>query len=136
MFEFLRDLIKTQDGAILFILGAIAIAMILDFLTGTVAAKINPKIDFISKKGIDGILRKICSLSLMLFFIPLSVLLPNETGTAALYVLYIGYLAFELKSILENLAKMGIDVTLFKMFVDNMNKDKETSSKHHIDIEE
>ncbi|HEL1108327.1 TPA: phage holin family protein, partial [Streptococcus equi subsp. zooepidemicus] len=80
MFIFLRQLIQTQDGKILFTLGAIAVAMMIDFLTGTVAAKINPNIDFRSKEGINGILRKICSIALMIFFIPLSILLPNDTG--------------------------------------------------------
>ncbi|MCD3524788.1 phage holin family protein [Streptococcus equi] len=108
MFIFLRQLIQTQDGKILFTLGAIAVAMMIDFLTGTVAAKINPNIDFRSKEGINGILRKICSIALMIFFIPLSILLPNDTGVAFLYVMYVGYLLFELKSILENLNKMGL----------------------------
>ncbi|HEK9993565.1 TPA: phage holin family protein [Streptococcus equi subsp. zooepidemicus] len=122
MFIFLRQLIQTQDGKILFTLGAIAVAMMIDFLTGTVAAKINPNIDFRSKEGINGILRKICSIALMIFFIPLSILLPNDTGVAFLYVMYIGYLLFELKSILENLNKMGIDVALFKQFIDMFSK--------------
>ncbi|ASB96486.1 TPA: phage holin family protein [Streptococcus equi subsp. zooepidemicus] len=122
MFIFLRQLIQTQDGKILFTLGAIAVAMMIDFLTGTVAAKINPNIDFRSKEGINGILRKICSIALMIFFIPLSILLPNDTGVAFLYVMYVGYLLFELKSILENLNKMGIDVALFKQFIDMFSK--------------
>ncbi|GMX69144.1 TPA: phage holin family protein [Streptococcus equi subsp. equi] len=122
MFIFLRQLIQTQDGKILFTLGAIAVAMMIDFLTGTVAAKINPNIDFRSKEGINGILRKICSIALMIFFIPLSILLPNDTGVAFLYVMYVGYLLFELKSIIENLNKMGIDVALFKQFIDMFSK--------------
>lgn len=122
MFIFLRQLIQTQVGKILFTLGAIAVAMMIDFLTGTVAAKINPNIDFRSKEGINGILRKICSIALMIFFIPLSILLPNDTGVAFLYVMYVGYLLFELKSILENLNKMGIDVALFKQFIDMFSK--------------
>ncbi|HEL0635530.1 TPA: phage holin family protein [Streptococcus equi subsp. zooepidemicus] len=122
MFIFLRQLIQTQDGKILFTLGAIAVAMMIDFLTGTVAAKINPNIDFRSKEGINGILRKIYSIALMIFFIPLSILLPNDTGVAFLYVMYVGYLLFELKSILENLNKMGIDVALFKQFIDMFSK--------------
>ncbi|SIR17669.1 phage holin family protein, partial [Streptococcus equi] len=71
---------------------------------------------------INGILRKICSIALMIFFIPLSILLPNDTGVAFLYVMYVGYLLFELKSILENLNKMGIDVALFKQFIDMFSK--------------
>lgn len=119
---FFETINPDQDGKILFTLGAIAVAMMIDFLTGTVAAKINPNIDFRSKEGINGILRKICSIALMIFFIPLSILLPNDTGVAFLYVMYVGYLLFELKSILENLNKMGIDVALFKQFIDMFSK--------------
>lgn len=59
MIEFLRELIETQDAKIFFVLGLIAVAMIIDFLTGTVSAKINKDIIFESQKGINGILRKI-----------------------------------------------------------------------------
>lgn len=124
MIEFLRDLIGTQDTKILFVLGLIAIAMIIDFLTGTVAAKINNNIVFESQKGINGILRKICSMIVMIFFIPVSILLPDGIGIGLVYVLYLGYLVMELKSILENLKKMGLDTSLFSKFVDEVEKNK------------
>lgn len=122
MIEFLRELTGTQDAKIFFILGLIAIAMIIDFLTGTVSAKINQNI--ISQKGINGILRKICSMIVMIYFIPVSILIPEGIGIGLVYVLYLGYLFMELKSILENLKKMGVDVSLFKNFVDEVEKNK------------
>lgn len=122
MIEFLRELTGTQDAKIFFILGLIAIAMIIDFLTGTVSAKINQNI--ISQKGINGILRKICSMIVMIFFIPVSILIPEGIGIGLVYVLYLGYLFMELKSILENLKKMGVDVSLFKNFVDEVERNK------------
>lgn len=124
MIEFLRELIGTQDTKILFVLGLIAIAMIIDFLTGTVSAKINNNIVFESQKGINGILRKICSMIVMIFFIPVSILLPDGIGIGLVYVLYLGYLVMELKSILENLKKMGLDTSLFSKFVDEVEKNK------------
>lgn len=124
MIEFLRELIGTQDTKILFVLGLIALAMIIDFLTGTVAAKINKEIIFESQKGINGILRKICSMIVMIFFIPVSILLPEGIGVGLVYVLYLGYLVMELKSILENLKKMGIDTSLFNNFVSEVEKNK------------
>ena len=124
MIEFLRELIGTQDTKILFVLGLIALAMIIDFLTGTVAAKINKDIIFESQKGINGILRKICSIIVMVYFIPVSILLPEGIGVGLVYVLYVGYLVMELKSILENLKKMGIDTSLFSKFVDEVEKNK------------
>lgn len=124
MIDFLRELIGTQDTKILFVLGLIAAAMIIDFLTGTVAAKINKDIIFESQKGINGILRKICSMIVMIFFIPVSILLPEGIGIGLIYVLYVGYLVMELKSILENLKKMGIDTSLFNNFVSEVEKNK------------
>ena len=129
MFEFLRELIKTEDARILFILGVICIAMVIDFLSGTIAAKINPTIEFKSKAGIDGILRKITSVILLVFFIPVSVLVPNNIGTALLYTLYVGYLIMELQSILENYKKMGGDDSVFQKFVDALKKDKQSEEE-------
>lgn len=124
MIEFLRNLLQTEDTKILFILALIAISMILDFATGTLAAKINNNIKFESQKGINGILRKICSMIVMIFFIPLSVLVPEGIGTTLVYVLYLGYLVMEVTSVLENLKKMGIDTSLFTNFLKNIEKSK------------
>lgn len=120
--DFLKHYIVTNNNKIIFILSLIAIAMIIDFLTGTISAKINTNIIFESQKGINGILRKISSMLVMVFFIPVSVLLPDEIGITLVYVLYLGYLVMEIKSILENLKKMGIDTSLFKDFIDKIDK--------------
>lgn len=119
MFEYFRHFLETEDNKILFILFLICAAMILDFLTGTVAAKVNPDIEFKSKVGINGILRKIVSVFLLIFFIPMSVIVPGGAGTALLYTLYIGYLMMELKSILENYQKLGGASDLFQRFLDS-----------------
>lgn len=118
----LRELVNTQDKLIVFTLTLILCAMVIDFLTGTLAAKTNPKIEFKSKEGINGILRKISSIALLAFCIPLSVLLPEGIGLGTLQVLYIGYLFFEMKSILENFEKLGIDTALFKEFFEALKK--------------
>lgn len=119
MFDYFRHFLETEDNAVLFILFLICAAMILDFLTGTVAAKVNPDIEFKSKVGINGILRKIVSVFLLIFFIPMSVIVPGGAGTALLYTLYIGYLMMELKSILENYQKLGGTTDLFQRFLDS-----------------
>jgi toxin secretion/phage lysis holin len=124
LFEWLRQFIETEDGKILFILTMIVSAMIIDFLTGTIAAKVNSNITFNSKAGINGILRKLASISIMVFFIPLSVLIPAGAGVALVYTLYIGYLVMELKSIAENLGKMGVDIETLKDIIDLLNKNK------------
>nr|MCW1092024.1 holin [Streptococcus anginosus] len=56
------------------------------------------------------------------FCIPLSVLLPEGIGLGTLQVLYLGYLFFEMKSILENFEKLGIDTALFKEFFEALKK--------------
>ena len=124
LFEWLRHFMETEDGKILFILTLIVTAMIIDFLTGTIAAKVNSNITFNSKAGINGILRKLASISIMVFFIPLSVLIPAGTGVALVYTLYIGYLVMELKSIAENLGKMGVDIETLKDIIDLISKNK------------
>lgn len=93
--------------------------MVIDFFTGTFAAKVNPEIEFKSKIGINGILRKLTSIFLLVFFIPLSVIVPGGAGVALLYTLYIGYLLMEIKSVLENYQKMGGKTDLFQRFIDS-----------------
>lgn len=131
MMDFFRELLMTEDTKVMFILGLIAIAMCIDFITGTFAAKVNTEIEFGSKKGINGIIRKLSSLILLIFFIPISVLFPLNTGIAALYVLYIGYLIMEVQSIIENQQKMGNKTDLFKRFIDSFksSQDKDNDDK-------
>ncbi|MEY8498903.1 phage holin family protein [Enterococcus avium] len=119
IFEYFRHFVETEDTKILFILFLICAAMVLDFLTGTVAAKVNPDIEFKSKVGINGILRKMVSVFLLIFFIPMSVIVPGGAGTALLYTLYLGYLLMELKSILENYQKLGGKTDLFQRFLNS-----------------
>lgn len=109
MFTYLRQLTETDDSKILFILAVICGAMILDFASGTLAAWVNPDIEFKSKMGINGIIRKIASIVLLVFFIPISVVVPGVVGVATLYTLYLGYLAMEMRSIFENYKKFGFE---------------------------
>ena len=125
MLSFLKHLLDTEDGKVLFVLSLICLAMIIDFASGTLAAIINKDIDFKSKVGINGILRKVASVVLLLFFIPLSVLIPNNLGTALLYTLYIGYLMMEIKSIFENYQKFGTSTELFENFIEQFGKGKD-----------
>ncbi len=107
-------LIKEQK--ILSLLSLLALAMIVDFLSGLIAAKITKTIT--SKIGINGILRKLASMMLLVFFIPVATIIPNHSGSALLYVLYLGYLLMEIQSIFENYQNMGIDTTIFASFIE------------------
>lgn len=122
MFEFMRSFIANEDGKILFILSMLVVAMMIDMLTGTIGAKVNKDIQFVSGKGINGILRKMCTLIVALFFLPMSVLIPNNLGVPTLYTLFMGLLFFEVLSIFENLKKMGINVELFERILEVIKK--------------
>lgn len=122
MFEFLRNMIATEDGLILFLLGLIVVMEIIDFFSGTFAAIINPSIEYKSKIGINGLLRKIQGIVLLTVLIPMSVLLPERTGVAFLYTIYIGYLILTFKSLVENYGKAKGDTTVFENVTNAFDK--------------
>lgn len=113
-FNFLRNVIQTEDGLILYALALIVSMEIIDFLTGTIAAIANPDIEYKSKIGINGLLRKILGVLLLMILIPMSVLLPEKTGFAFLYSIYLGYIAFTFQSLVENYRKLKGNITLFQ----------------------
>lgn len=121
MIDFFRHCLMTEDGKVIYLLALISITMMIDFLTGMWCAKINKK--FESNKGINGILRKISSMLLMIIFVPFSVIIPNGVGLGLVYVMYVGYEIMEIKSILENLNKMGVDINPFINFLDNFENE-------------
>lgn len=114
MFDFLRELIATEDGLVLFLLGLIVVMEIVDFLSGTFAAMINPDINYQSKIGINGLIRKMMGIILLTILIPMSVLLPEQTGVAFLYTIYVGYLILTFKSLVENYGKAKGDTSIFE----------------------
>ena len=114
MFDFLRELIATEDGLVLILLGIIVIMEIVDFLSGTFAAMINPDIEYKSKTGINGLIRKMMGIILLTVLIPMSVLLPEQTGVAFLYTIYVGYLILTFKSLVENYGKAKGDTSIFE----------------------
>lgn len=123
--QLLQETTKTEDGRLACTLSIIAGAMIIDFLTGTIAAKINPDIDFRSKEGINGILRKVVSIIVLVFLVPVSVLIPNGAGIALIWTLYLGYLGMEITSIFENLKKMDVVIPGIHQIIKYFKKDEE-----------
>ena len=121
LFNTLEQAVSTTEGKALYILTLICIAMILDFLLGSFAAWRDPAVKFTSQRGIDGILRKLASILVLVCCIPVSALVPAEAGLAALIVLYLGYLALELASVVENLSKLGAPVSGLKRFIENIH---------------
>ena len=121
LFNTLEQAVSTTEGKALYILVLICIAMILDFLLGSFAAWRDPQVKFTSQRGIDGILRKLASILVLVCCIPVSALVPAEAGLAALIVLYLGYLVMELASVVENLSKLGAPVSGLKRFIENIH---------------
>lgn len=129
MISFLNSFMNNEDSKFMLILTIIAVAMIIDFITGTISAWVNPDIEFKSKAGINGILRKIASMLALIIFIPVSVVIPFDMGTNLVYTLYVGYLLFEVKSIIENIGKNGTDTTLFDDILKKFNNKNDKNNK-------
>ena len=122
LFQTLAQAASTTEGKALYILVLICIAMILDFLLGSLAAWRDPSVKFTSGRGIDGILRKLASIIVLVCCIPVSALVPAEAGLAALIVLYLGYLFYELASVIENLERLGAPVSGLQKFIENISE--------------
>ena len=121
LFNTLEQAVSTTEGKALYILTLICIAMCLDFLLGSFAAWRDPEPRFFSQRGIDGILRKLASILVLVCCIPVSALVPADAGLAALIVLYLGYLFYELASVIENLERLGAPVSGLKRFIENIH---------------
>ena len=122
LFNTLEQAVSTTEGKALYILTLICIAMILDFLLGSLAAWRDPSVKFTSGRGIDGILRKLASILVLTLCIPVSALIPQGAGTFALIVLYLGYLVMELASVIENLERLGAPVSGLQKFIENISE--------------
>ena len=122
LFSALEQAVSTSEGKALYILVLICIAMILDFLLGSFAAWRDPSVKFTSQRGIDGILRKLASILVLVCCIPVSALIPQGAGTFALIVLYLGYLVMELASVIENLERLGAPVSGLQKFIENISE--------------
>lgn len=103
---------------VLFVLALISLAMLLDLITGLIAARLTKQLS--SKIGINGILRKIASILLLLFFLPVASLIPMNAGNVLLYAFYLSFLFMEIHSIFENYEKMGIATDLFRNFLQRL----------------
>ncbi|PAB00425.1 phage holin family protein [Enterococcus canintestini] len=120
--QFWQFLVFLQGTGIFNVVAVLAVAMIFDFFSGMLVATWTKTIS--SRIGINGIIRKLASMFLLLFFIPVAFILPASTGVAMLWVFYLGYLWLEIESILENYRKLGIDTTIFKKFLAELKKRK------------
>src|SRR5690625_4537477 len=117
MIEWLSRFLETDNTKLIYILSLIMGANVIDFTVGWVNAKLNPKVDFSSSKAIFGIARKLLLFVLLVYSIPVALLMPELLGISALYVLYLGYLASEINSVLHHF-KLVDDDKSTDLFID------------------
>ena len=121
MIDWLTQWTLGDNEKILYLLTLILIANVIDFLMGWVNAKFNENVSFSSSKAIYGIARKMVMFIILVYFVPVSVLVPSPIGIGALYVLFVGYLASEINSILSHL-RMSDDDKQTDLFIDFATK--------------
>lgn len=113
MIEWLQIYLESDSTKLIYFLALILGANIIDFTIGWINAKFNPEVEFSSSKAIFGIARKLVLFILLVYSIPVALLMPEPLGLSALYVLYTGYLASEINSVLNH----------FKLAEDNKSVD-------------
>lgn len=102
MVTWLQQYLQSDNTKLIYILSLILGSNIIDFIAGWINAKFNPKVNFSSSKAIMGIARKLLLFMLLIYSIPLALIIPEPLGISALYVLYLGYLASELNSVMNH----------------------------------
>ncbi len=117
MIEWLTRFLESDNTKLVYILALIMGANIIDFSVGWINAKFNPKVDFSSSRAIFGIARKLLLFILLVYSIPVALLMPEPLGISALYVLYLGYLASEINSVLHHF-KLVHDDKSTDLFID------------------
>jgi len=121
MLDILSNWLSEDNTKIWYILTLILIANVIDFLMGWINAKFNSDVAFSSNKAIYGIARKMVMFIILVYFVPVSLLIPPPIGIGALYVLFLGYLASEINSIMSHL-RMASDDKQTDLFIDFVQK--------------
>ena len=121
MIIWLKAWLENDDTKIIYILSLILFASLFDFIVGWLNAKFNKEVLFSTSLALFGIMKKIVYFMLLVFFIPITMLVPEPLGISSLYVLYMGYLFTELQSIFSHL-KWAEDDKQSKNFLNFLQK--------------
>lgn len=123
--ESIRGFVSDEFGFLLYLYAIIVFAMGIDFATGVWKAKKSNSIS--STKGKDGLIKKVTILLILLLTFFVSFIFPDGTGTIANITVWLGFLSFEIVSIIENCDALGINVGPLKKFlkVANLNKEED-----------
>ncbi|BAL83517.1 putative phage lysis holin [Selenomonas ruminantium subsp. lactilytica TAM6421] len=97
--------------------------MVLDYLTGVVAAYINPDLALNSQRGFKGIAKK----AIIMFLVSLAYRLDCLVGKEIMqYAVMWFFISNESLSIIENAAKAGVPIpTRFKESLEQLAKEKQ-----------
>lgn len=99
--EYIRHLIETNDGKMMYLFIILNIAMIFDVISGVISAYLNKEQQ--SKLGINGLLRKSLIFMVTLLLLLGCALIPQ--GTAFVVMTLSTLILMEVQSIIENIGK-------------------------------
>lgn len=121
---------QAQYGLII-LLVVYFVSATIDFVIGSFNAAYTNEIQFSSRVAQLGIVRKLCTMVVMILVIPLALILPLDVGTYSLTILYLGIVVSEIYSILGHLGIVkdgdkhkNLVGTLFAGLLDNVIKSK------------
>ena len=108
-------------------LEALVWAMVIDYVSGVLAAYVNPNLALNSQRGFRGICKKI----MILLLVCLAHFIDTATGQAVICTAVIWFfLGNEGLSIVENAAKMGLPVpSRLKAALEQLTEEKESRDK-------
>lgn len=115
----IRHMVESDDGMLIYLFFLLTIAMVFDWLTGTITAYMLKKQS--SKIGINGLLKKCLIFITAIMIILCSIIIPQ--GTLFTFAVLIGLILMQLQSILENLQKVNLKESFFlKKLIDLISK--------------
>ena len=91
--------VENEFGYMLYILALILMAMMIDLIFATIVAKVQGRDN--SKIGINGMLRKITSIILLVSVLLIIPIVPFNMGVYAVTLFYLNYLRLEVLSLNE-----------------------------------
>lgn len=110
--------VEDEYGIFIVLLAVCLIAMGVDYLLGTAGAWITDTIK--SGKMGDGLIKKGCILMVLVFVMIMGLVLPDILGKPLIVVVFIWEMLNEFISIVENLAKMGVDVKFLQPILNKL----------------
>ena len=130
MIDYLTGLMANHNTKLYLMLVVVIIANCIDFALGVLNAQFNASIAFSTQKAIHGLTRKVGVFCLLVIFLPLALMaLPFEIAVTSYFVLCMGYIFFECKSIMAHLGLTDDENKTGELFIDFLKKMMEGGKK-------